>query len=55
MSQETVNRIGRVDETRGIPAKANDGMPASLATQFKPSKPEYLVRPTGVKPPPPKK
>lgn len=42
---------------RDIPANTltQDGMPASLATRFKPSKPENLQRPTGIKPPPPKK
>lgn len=55
MSQETVNRIEPAQQARGEHGMAHDSMSSSIATRFKPSKPEYLVRPTGVKPPPPKK
>ncbi len=55
MSQETVNRMEQANEARGVHGITHDSMPPSIATKFKPSKPENLVRPTGVKPPPPKR
>ena len=52
MSKETVNGMEQAGSSRSIPATANDSMPSAVATQFIPMKPENLVRPQGIKPPP---
>lgn len=64
--EDTLEEEGDMtDQTKAIPARtsgsrsiANDSMPKNLSNgnqSFKPVKPESLVRPQGVKPPPPRR